>query len=128
MSTLEVILVVIGALIVIGLIAFALTRGRARRHAQRREEARGHREEAATHRARAEAEQAEADELEARARHQTAEAQERARAAEAERKEAREHTDRAESVDPGAGQGDGEVRGAERARPGDPDQSTRHER
>jgi FtsZ-interacting cell division protein ZipA len=102
MSTIAIVLIVIGAVIVIGLIATALSRARRRRLEDRRQIASEHREEATSHRLRAEKEAAAADEQGARARREAAEAQERSRAAERQQETARAHAQHATEIDPDA--------------------------
>jgi hypothetical protein len=94
---------VIGAVIVIALLASALKKSRDRKLDDRRQIAHEHREEAAVRQLEAEKEAARADEQGARARREAAEAASRSRAAEGERETARAHTERAAEVDPDAG-------------------------
>ena len=100
MSTLAIVLIVIGALILIALLARTLTRARNRKLDDRRQIAAEHREEATSRRLKAEREAAAADEQSARARRQAAEAEERSRAAATEREAAQAHTEHASEIDP----------------------------
>jgi flagellar biosynthesis/type III secretory pathway M-ring protein FliF/YscJ len=119
MSTLAIILIVAGV-IVVGLIAYAALR----RPATEKRRARAHemRDRAQISRAQAEKERATADEQEARARREAAEADERARSAERKRAEADRQAERAESIDPDRKRG-GLFRGRRRERdePSEPD-------
>jgi FtsZ-interacting cell division protein ZipA len=102
MSTLAIVLIVIGALIVIGIVAAMLTGARQRRLEDRRQIARQHREEADSRRLDAEMNQAAADEKAARARREAAEAESRSQDAEREQETARAHAEHAQRVDPDA--------------------------
>jgi FtsZ-interacting cell division protein ZipA len=102
MSTLAVILIVIGAVILIALAFAAWRRARERRLEDRRNIAIEHREEATGRRLEAEQRAAAADEQAARARREAAEAESLYRAAERQREAARAHTERAAELDPDA--------------------------
>lgn len=115
MSTVAVILIVIGVLIVVGLLVAARTRTRGRELEDRRGVAREHREEATSRGLVADKEAAAADEQAARARREAAEAEERARAAGQERQAAEAHHEHAARVDPDA-DGSTEARPSERTR------------
>jgi FtsZ-interacting cell division protein ZipA len=97
MSTLAIILIIAGV-IVIALIAYAALRRPATE--KRRSRAREMRDRAEISRAQANKERATADEQEARARREAAEAEERAHSAERKRAEADRQAERAESIDP----------------------------
>jgi flagellar biosynthesis/type III secretory pathway M-ring protein FliF/YscJ len=97
MSTLAIILIIAGV-VVIGLIAYAALRRPATE--KRRARAREMRDRAQISRAQADKERATADEQEARARREAAEADERARTAERKRAQADQQAERAESIDP----------------------------
>ena len=118
MSTVAVVLIVIGAVIVIALLASALKRTRDRQLDDRREIAGEHREEAELRQLEADKEAASADEQAARARREAAEAESRSRAAERERETARGHAEHAAEIDPDAGsEGTDQAEGT-RERPG----------
>ena len=101
MSTVAVILIVIGVLIVLALIYMASRRGYERKLDDRRQVAAEHRGEAEVRRTEAEKEKAAADEQAAAARRKAAEAEQRAQAAEDTRAEASAHEEHAREVDPG---------------------------
>lgn len=118
MSTVAVVLIAIGAVIVIALLAAALKRTRDRQLEDRRELAAQHREEAELRQLEADKEAASADEQAARARREAAEAESRSRAAEREREAARGHAEHAAEIDPAAGsEGTDQAEGT-RERPG----------
>jgi FtsZ-interacting cell division protein ZipA len=102
MSTLAVILIVIGAVILIALAFAAWRRAREGRLEDRRHIAIEHREEATGTRLEAEQKAAAADEQAARARREAAEAESLYRAAERQREASRAHTERAAELDPDA--------------------------
>ena len=102
MSTVAIILIVIGVLIVIALIAAAARRKSQQRDLEARQVAGEHREEATSRRLSADKQAAAADEQAARARREAAEAEERARNAERERETASAHEEHAERIDPDA--------------------------
>ena len=102
-SAIAVLLIVIGALIVIALLASAFKKSRNRKLDDRRQIAHEHREEAAERKLEADMEAARADEQGARARREAAEAESRSRVAERDRETARAHAERAAEVDPDAG-------------------------
>ena len=100
MSAGAIIAIVIGAIVLIVLIALVVQRQRARRLDQRRGEAAELRDEARVRGTRAERERAAADEQAAAARRKAAEAEERALRAQREQAVAQEHEERARAVDP----------------------------
>ena len=103
MDTLAIVLIVIGALILIALIAAAMRKRSHDRELEledRRQVAAEHREEATSRQLTADREAAAADEQAARARREAAEAEERARVAERERATATAHAEHASEVDP----------------------------
>ena len=102
MSTIAIVLIAVGAVIVIALLGSLLRRVRERRLEDRRQIAAEHREEASSRRLGAEREAAVADERTASARREAAEAEERSRAAEREQETARSHTEHARQIDPDA--------------------------
>jgi FtsZ-interacting cell division protein ZipA len=102
-----IIAIVIGAIVLIALIAFISKRGRDRKLEMRRHEAHESRREAKVRGAKADRVQAEADERAARARQEAAAAEEQAALADKERRFARQHHERAIELDP---DGDAESR------------------
>src|SRR4051794_33235915 len=105
MSTGAIVAIVIAA-VVVAIVLFAVTRtARNKRLDARRGEARDLRHKAQARGLRAEREQALADEQAALAKRAQAEAQLRAQRAEQEGRFAREHHEKADSVDPDAGDG-----------------------
>jgi hypothetical protein len=117
MSTGAIVAIVVGAILLIALLATLVPLTRRRSLGRRRERAGSLRQEAHTHRlnaertraaadeqaARASREKAEAEELAARGRVQRASSQERVTEAQREMAVAREHHDRARAIDPDAG-------------------------
>jgi len=105
MDTLTIVLIVLGALLLIALIAAAMRKRSAdheRELEDRRVVATEHREEATSRRLSADREGAAAEEQAARARREAAEAEERARVAERERETAGAHEEHASEIDPDA--------------------------
>jgi F0F1-type ATP synthase membrane subunit b/b' len=100
MSTVAIIAIVIGALILIALIWGVMSGSRRRRHEERRQVAGRHREEAEHRHVKAEKHQAAADEKAAAARREAAEAEERAVAARHEREVGDAHREHAREIDP----------------------------
>jgi FtsZ-interacting cell division protein ZipA len=100
MSAGAIIAIVIGALIVIAIVAWLSRRARNRRLETRRVDARRHREDASIATAQAEKTQAEADERAARARREAAKAEEAAVTARQQQRFARERHAHADSLDP----------------------------
>jgi colicin import membrane protein len=100
---------VIGALVVLAILAFALPAMRNRRVESRRAEAQEHRERSRVSGIRAERETAAADEQAARARRQAAEAEERRVRARDESATAAEHAERARAIDPDVDDSNGAV-------------------
>ena len=95
-----IIAIVIGAIVLIALIAFISKKGRDRKLETRRHEAHESRRVAKVRGAKADQAQAEADERAARARKEQAVAEEQAATAEKERRFARQHEERAVELDP----------------------------
>jgi F0F1-type ATP synthase membrane subunit b/b' len=100
MSTGVVIVIVIGALIVLALLAWLGTRARHQRLDSRRQQARQIRREAEVHDAQADRVSAEAEERAARARQEEAGAREQSARADEHRREAETRHERADDVDP----------------------------
>jgi FtsZ-interacting cell division protein ZipA len=117
-STIAVVLIVIGAVIVIALLAAALKGARERKLEDRRAIAGEHREEAKLRQLEADKEAASADEQAARARREAAEAESRSRAAERERERARGHVEHAVEIDPDSGSERNDQGESARERPG----------
>ena len=118
MSTVAVVLIVIGAVIVIALLASALKRTRDQKLDDRRQIAGEQREGAELRQLEADKEAARADEQAARARREAAEAESRSRAAKHEREAARGHAEHAAEIDPDSGpEGNDQGQGAQE-RPG----------
>ncbi len=102
MSTVAIVLIAIGVIIVLALIYAASKRGQERKLEDRRHVAAEHRTEAESRRIEADKEAAIADEQAAGARRQAAEAEERAQVAQRSRSEADAHAEYASEVDPDA--------------------------
>ena len=102
MSTLAIVLIAIGVVIVVGLVVSALSRRRIRTLEDRRQVANEHRNEAASRELDAEMHSAAADEQAARSRREAAQAEARSRAAQSEQEKARAHSEHAERIDPDA--------------------------
>ena len=100
MDTGAVIAIVVGALILLLLLAWALPRMRERKNEQLRSQAGEERYAARDRQLRADKAQAAADEKAARARREAAQAEERAREATHQREAAGEHMERARELDP----------------------------
>jgi len=99
-STGAIVAIIIGALIVLALLALLLSRGRRRRLDTKRHDAREIRREAEVGRAQADRTRAEADERAARARREEAGAREQSAVAEAKQREARDRHMEAAKLDP----------------------------
>ena len=108
-----IIAIVIGALVLIALLAWAGRRGRERKLETRRVEAKEHRLEGEVMTARADRQEAEAEERAARARREQAIAAEQAASAERDRDVANERHERAADLDPDV---DADADGRERDR------------
>ncbi len=102
MSTVAIVLIAIGVIIVLALIYMANRRRHERQLEDRRHVAAEHRSEAEARRIQAEKEKAAADEQAAAARRQAAEAEERALAAREAHSEATAHNEYAREIDPDA--------------------------
>jgi FtsZ-interacting cell division protein ZipA len=92
--------IVLGAIVVIALVALLAKRGSETRRENKRVEAHETRREAQVHGARAEKASAHADERAARARGEQAEAQEASAVADRERRASKERHEYAEDIDP----------------------------
>jgi hypothetical protein len=100
MDTGVIVAIVIGAIVLIALVAFLAKRGRDSRRDTKRVEAHETRREAQVRGARADKAEAYADERAARAKREQAEAQEAAAVADKERRASRDRHEYADNVDP----------------------------